>query len=55
MACRNPLFNVFLGYHRRTSGDAEMSGLPTHWYEPTVTAAMFDLGFTVDGTTTVLR
>jgi amino acid adenylation domain-containing protein/non-ribosomal peptide synthase protein (TIGR01720 family) len=47
VAGRNPLFNVFLGYHLREGGDAAMFGLPTEWSEPAVTAAMFDLGFTL--------
>ncbi|TGD89793.1 non-ribosomal peptide synthetase [Mycolicibacterium sp. CH28] len=44
---RNPLFNVFLGYHLRDGAPTEMLGLPTRWYEPPATAAMFDLGFTL--------
>ena len=30
IAGRNPLFNVFIGYHRGDGDDAEMFGLPTH-------------------------
>ena len=44
---RNPLFNVFLGYHLRSGVESEMCGLETEWHEPPVTAAMFDLGFTL--------
>ena len=47
VAGRNPLFNVFVGYHLRSGGDTEMFGLPTEWCEPPVSAAMFDLGFTL--------
>ncbi len=47
VAGRNPLFNVFVGYHLRDGADATMFDLPTRWREPTVTAAMFDLGFTL--------
>ncbi|GFG49808.1 non-ribosomal peptide synthetase [Mycolicibacterium agri] len=47
VAGRNPLFNVFVGYHLRDDGDDTMFGLPTEWSEPPVTAAMFDLGFTL--------
>ncbi|WP_236950150.1 non-ribosomal peptide synthetase [Mycobacterium sp. MS1601] len=50
VAGRNPLFNVFVGYHRDTGQDTALFGLDTTWQEPAVTAAMFDLGFTlVDG------
>ncbi|MGE2713078.1 non-ribosomal peptide synthase/polyketide synthase [Mycolicibacterium litorale] len=44
---RNPLFNVFVGYHRRDDDDASMFGLPAQWCEPPTHAAMFDLGFTL--------
>ncbi len=51
VAGRNPLFGVFIGYHLRQGapdGEGEaMFGLPTEWSEPPVTAAMFDLGFTL--------
>ncbi|KAA0115009.1 non-ribosomal peptide synthetase [Mycolicibacterium sp. P9-22] len=47
VAGRNPLFNVFVGYHLRDGGGADMFGLPTQWSEPPVAAAMFDLGFTL--------
>ncbi|MCV7209473.1 non-ribosomal peptide synthase/polyketide synthase [Mycolicibacterium canariasense] len=47
VAGRNPLFNVFVGYHLRAGGPTEMFGLPTRWTEPPVAAAMFDLGFTL--------
>jgi len=47
VAGRNPLFNVFIGYHLRAGQDTAMFGLPTEWSEPAVTAAMFDLGFTL--------
>ncbi|GAB7066951.1 non-ribosomal peptide synthetase [Mycolicibacterium hodleri] len=47
VAGRNPLFGVFVGYHRRDGADADMFGLPTQWVEPDTSAAMFDLGFTV--------
>ena len=47
VAGRNPLFNVFIGYHLRTDADDEMFGLATTWIEPPGTAAMFDLGFTL--------
>jgi amino acid adenylation domain-containing protein len=56
---RNPLFNVFIGYHLRGGEDTEMFGLPTQWCEPPVSAAMFDLGFTLideraDGRATIM-
>jgi amino acid adenylation domain-containing protein/non-ribosomal peptide synthase protein (TIGR01720 family) len=56
---RNPLFNVFVGYHLRDGEDTEMFGLPTQWSEPPVSAAMFDLGFTLideraDGPATIM-
>ncbi|KAA0084465.1 non-ribosomal peptide synthetase [Mycolicibacterium sp. P9-64] len=59
VAGRNPLFNVFVGYHLRDGEDTEMFGLPTQWSEPLVTAAMFDLGFTLideraDGRATIM-
>ncbi|WP_029115226.1 non-ribosomal peptide synthase/polyketide synthase [Mycobacterium sp. URHB0044] len=59
VAGRNPLFNVFIGYHLRGGADTEMFGLPTQWCEPPVSAAMFDLGFTLideraDGRATVM-
>ncbi|MGE0218363.1 amino acid adenylation domain-containing protein, partial [Mycolicibacterium sp.] len=44
---RNPLFNVFVGHHRRTADDESMFGLPTTWAEPPMHTAMFDLGFTL--------
>ncbi|MGU3499521.1 non-ribosomal peptide synthase/polyketide synthase [Mycobacterium sp. C31M] len=47
VAGRNPLFNVFVGYHLRDGGDTEMFGLTTRWHEPDTAAAMFDLGFTL--------
>ncbi|MCV7012892.1 non-ribosomal peptide synthase/polyketide synthase [Mycolicibacterium madagascariense] len=47
VAGRNPLFGVFVGYHRHEGRDDEMFGLPTQWSEPVSTAAMFDLGFTL--------
>ncbi|MDG4666640.1 non-ribosomal peptide synthetase [Mycobacterium sp. 236(2023)] len=47
IAGRNPLFNVFVGYHRRDGGDASMFGRPARWSEPPTHAAMFDLGFTL--------
>lgn len=47
IAGRNPLFNVFMGYHRHDSEPTTMFGLPTQWYEPPLTTAMFDLGFTL--------
>lgn len=47
VAGRNPLFGVFIGYHLRDGLDDSMFGLPTEWCEPPVTAAMFDLGFTL--------
>jgi amino acid adenylation domain-containing protein/non-ribosomal peptide synthase protein (TIGR01720 family) len=50
VAGRNPLFNVFIGYHRNDGQDTEMFGLSTAWQEPPVSGAMFDLGFTlIDG------
>ncbi|MDX1874598.1 non-ribosomal peptide synthase/polyketide synthase [Mycolicibacterium sp. 120266] len=59
VAGRNPLFNVFVGYHLRDGGPTEMFGLPTRWSEPPVAAAMFDLGFTLiddraDGGATIM-
>ncbi|MBB5160708.1 amino acid adenylation domain-containing protein/non-ribosomal peptide synthase protein (TIGR01720 family) [Mycobacterium sp. AZCC_0083] len=59
VAGRNPLFNVFVGYHLRDAEDSEMFGLPTQWSEPPVSAAMFDLGFTLideraDGSATIM-
>ena len=56
---RNPLFNLFIGYHLRDGADADMFGLPTEWAETPVTAAMFDLGFTLidqrdNGTATIM-
>ncbi|MCV7251749.1 non-ribosomal peptide synthase/polyketide synthase [Mycobacterium hackensackense] len=59
VAGRNPLFNVFVGYHLRDGGSTEMFGLPTRWSEPEVAAAMFDLGFTLiddraDGGATIM-
>ncbi|MHA3022899.1 non-ribosomal peptide synthase/polyketide synthase [Mycobacterium sp. BMJ-28] len=47
VAGRNPLFNVFVGYHLGDGDTTEMFGLPTRWHEPPVAAAMFDLGFTL--------
>jgi amino acid adenylation domain-containing protein/non-ribosomal peptide synthase protein (TIGR01720 family) len=47
VAGRNPLFNVFLGYHLRDGDGDTMLGLPTQWHETPATAAMFDLGFTL--------
>ncbi|MDV3123367.1 non-ribosomal peptide synthase/polyketide synthase [Mycobacterium sp. 21AC1] len=47
VAGRNPLFNLFIGYHLRDDSDSDMFGLPTQWCEPEVSAAMFDLGFTL--------
>ena len=47
VAGRNPLFNLFVGYHLRSGTDSDMFGLPTEWTEPAVSAAMFDLGFTL--------
>ncbi|MBU8838445.1 non-ribosomal peptide synthetase [Mycolicibacterium goodii] len=47
VAGRNPLFNLFVGYHLRTGPDPDMFGLVTEWIEPAVSAAMFDLGFTL--------
>lgn len=47
VAGRNPLFNVFVGSHRRDGTPTQMFGLPTQWLEPPVEAAMFDLGFTL--------
>ncbi|AKS31661.1 non-ribosomal peptide synthetase [Mycolicibacterium goodii] len=47
VAGRNPLFNLFVGYHLRTGSDSDMFGLSTEWTEPAVSAAMFDLGFTL--------
>ncbi|KAA0102330.1 non-ribosomal peptide synthetase [Mycolicibacterium sp. P1-18] len=47
VAGRNPLFGVFVGYHRRDGVDADMFGLPTQWLDADSSAAMFDLGFTV--------
>ncbi len=44
---RNPLFNVFVGHHLRDDADDQMFGLATEWWEPPVTSAMFDLGFTL--------
>ncbi len=44
---RNPLFNVFVGYHRRDGGDASLFGHTVEWGEPPTHAAMFDLGFTL--------
>jgi amino acid adenylation domain-containing protein/non-ribosomal peptide synthase protein (TIGR01720 family) len=50
VAGRNPLFNVFVGYHRDAGEHTDLFGLPTSWQEPPVAAAMFDLGFTlIDG------
>nr|WP_233165340.1 non-ribosomal peptide synthase/polyketide synthase [Mycobacterium sp. AT1] len=59
VAGRNPLFGVFIGYHRRAGADADMFGLPTQWCEPDSSAAMFDLGFTLvdqggDGGATIM-
>ena len=59
VAGRNPLFNVFVGYHLRSGGSTDMFGLPTRWSEPPVAAAMFDLGFTLiddraDGGATIM-
>ncbi|MGH3639310.1 MAG: amino acid adenylation domain-containing protein, partial [Mycobacterium sp.] len=59
VAGRNPLFGVFIGYHLRDGGDADMFGLGTEWCEPPSTAAMFDLGFTLideggDGGATIM-
>jgi amino acid adenylation domain-containing protein len=59
VAGRNPLFNVFIGYHLRGGDDTQMFGLPTQWCEPPVSAAMFDLGFTLidepsDGRATIM-
>ncbi|MBI3224256.1 MAG: non-ribosomal peptide synthase/polyketide synthase [Mycolicibacterium cosmeticum] len=59
VAGRNPLFNVFVGYHLRAGGSTDMFGLPTRWSEPPVAAAMFDLGFTLiddraDGGATIM-
>jgi amino acid adenylation domain-containing protein len=59
VAGRNPLFNVFVGYHLSAGGDTEMFGMPTVWRESPVTAAMFDLGFTLidepaDGGATIM-
>ncbi|MDZ7887036.1 MAG: non-ribosomal peptide synthase/polyketide synthase [Mycobacterium sp.] len=59
VAGRNPLFNVFVGYHLHEGTDSEMFGLPTRWSEPPVVAAMFDLGFTLiddraDGGATIM-
>ncbi|CAN5600445.1 non-ribosomal peptide synthetase [soil metagenome] len=59
VAGRNPLFNVFVGYHRSDGGGTEMFGMPTVWRESPVTAAMFDLGFTLidertDGGATIM-
>ena len=34
VAGRNPLFNVFIGYHRGDGEDAEMLGLPTRGAKP---------------------
>ncbi|MCV7419610.1 non-ribosomal peptide synthase/polyketide synthase [Mycobacterium yunnanensis] len=58
VAGRNPLFGVFVGYHRRDGADAEMFGLATQWLDVESSAAMFDLGFTLvdsgeDGATIV--
>ena len=47
VAGRNPLFNVFIGYHRRAVDGDMMFGLPAAWSEAPVHAAMFDLGFTL--------
>jgi amino acid adenylation domain-containing protein/non-ribosomal peptide synthase protein (TIGR01720 family) len=48
IAGRNPLFNVFVGYHRRDGDDdAAMFGYTTDWHAPPIHAAMFDLGFTL--------
>lgn len=50
VAGRNPLFNVFVGYHRFGDEDTTMFGLPTSWQDPPAGSAMFDLGFTlIDG------
>lgn len=59
VAGRNPLFGVFIGYHLRDGADSTMFGLRTDWAEPPVTAAMFDLGFTLideraDGGATIM-
>ncbi|VEG55906.1 peptide synthetase [Mycolicibacterium aurum] len=47
MPGRNPLFNVFIGYHRSDGEDPSMFGYPTRWCEPPIHSAMFDLGFTL--------
>ncbi|ORB30304.1 non-ribosomal peptide synthase/polyketide synthase [Mycolicibacterium parafortuitum] len=44
---RNPLFNVFVGYHRRDGDDGSLFGHAVEWHEPTTRTAMFDLGFTL--------
>lgn len=44
---RNPLFQTFVGYHYRDDTTADVLGLSTQWLTPTVSAAMFDLGFTL--------
>lgn len=44
---RNPLFNVFVGYHRRDDADESLFGCAADSAEPPVHAAMFDLGFTL--------
>lgn len=46
-AGRNPLFQTFVGYHYRDDATADVLNLPTEWLSPNVTAAMFDLGFTL--------
>ncbi|MGN7779447.1 amino acid adenylation domain-containing protein [Mycolicibacterium sp. 22603] len=46
-AGRNPLFQTFVGYHYRDDATADVLDLPTEWLSPTVSAAMFDLGFTL--------
>ncbi|PQE02237.1 non-ribosomal peptide synthetase [Mycobacterium sp. EPG1] len=44
---RNPLFNVFVGYHRRDGDDGSLLGRRVEWHEPATHTAMFDLGFTL--------
>jgi amino acid adenylation domain-containing protein len=47
IAGRNPLFNVFIGYHLGDGVDAEMFGLDTEWEVAPVSTSMFDIGFTL--------
>ncbi|GAA0618357.1 hypothetical protein GCM10009547_20840 [Sporichthya brevicatena] len=44
---RNPLFQVLIGYHARSSDDADLLGLPTRWLDPELGTAQFDLAVDV--------